>query len=270
MNKLTFATGGHPLALDDLDFLQDAMLQGFTALSNRDAILIGFRINLVGSGPFAFYELTQGYCMLGGELYYFPGDIGWSAYTNPVIVPVEAIDTGAGKSPVAYADASSQNVHKIRQVELQESAAQPVKYAIADLDVYGDPWHRVGDAADIAGGYIVSTNYGDASDYTYGTSYESLQFRKVGSMLELKGAMQTSSWVNGQVAFTLPSVANHINYRPAKFRPFLAPATVGGDGICDNTQMVSFGADGFVTVTEGSYAGTGIIRIHINTLIQLS
>ncbi|MBI1228232.1 MAG: hypothetical protein GC192_23565 [Bacteroidetes bacterium] len=273
MNKLDISsgsnTGGLPLALNDIVFLQDAFRDSFKALSKENAILSGCRISVIGSGAFGALMIGSGYLMLGGEIYYFEGDNLWGSYSDPVFVVLEYTYTNTGYSPVSFADGSSQDIHKIRKAVIQEYASQPAYYRIKDLFDYGDSWHRVGDASDIIGGYNGSSAFGDGATYTFGSDTKNLSIRKSGEYLELRGAMETNAFSNNQVAFTLPVVAGHNSYRPLYNCSFMVPAASSGSGYPDKMMMITVFNNGQVMVHKGDYTGSGTLRFHINVRIPL-
>ncbi|MDT8337182.1 MAG: hypothetical protein RQ856_05065 [Candidatus Izemoplasmatales bacterium] len=76
MNKLiTTSNGGFPIELDDLRFSDNAYRDGFKALVspfadvNNDALILS---GMVRSQQGQLINYTEGYCMLFGEIMYFP------------------------------------------------------------------------------------------------------------------------------------------------------------------------------------------------------
>jgi hypothetical protein len=129
MNRTRFElTGGFPLTLDDLDFFQQAMRDGF-----RDVLAQwGTRIRLWGSeltwvpgsftgglaGP-GTWTVTEGAVYREGEVLYVPASTG-QQNNGPVLNIVPDI-TYPPDNPVAFNDASLNNVNEIRRARVQNA-----------------------------------------------------------------------------------------------------------------------------------------------------
>lgn len=267
MNKIDFKTGGHRVGLEDMKYIYDLLKEAFqgVSLGVQNAILSGCRQSFA-SGT---YTVTAGFMSLNGEIYYFPGQT-YSGLSSPCYVPYESVDTGAGLSPVSYADLTSQDVHFKRRVRIEEFVAQPEKYYPKDLYDYGDSFHLVANIADIVGGYAGSSIWGDPSGTMLSAGHEALKIRKVGRYIELVGAIQCSAFDDETRVFVLPTITNHNEYKPSKRRSLVVSAiTSDGTGYPDEIMNVDFRTNGDVFVGKGTYTLTGALALVFNHRIEL-
>lgn len=150
MNKLEFQTGGHPLHLDDIQFLQTAVLeaiQGLASIYGSDFRVTGALLD--NSGPNASW--TSGYVVIGGEVYEVEAGNKTGVFTTPVFTPIETI---SDPSPVLYADGQLKNVHKFRKATVEEDTGQSIKAAVTGIAVAYDSasiaisnWPQVGSSS---------------------------------------------------------------------------------------------------------------------------
>lgn len=137
MNNLGLQAGGHRLYKEDFDFLQAALVEAITGLGSAfgtNCILSGCQLSIDGAGP--GWLLTQGYVVLGGEIFKVEPATYASEPTVPVWVLVESNDA---IDPILYADGSSYNVHNIRKATVEHFTGQPTisGYTTARID-YGN------------------------------------------------------------------------------------------------------------------------------------
>lgn len=263
MNKLNFNTGGHPLALDDLDFLQNALRGAIGAIANENAILTGLRLTSPSAG---ILDLSAGFVSIGGEVYEFAGEPFYQSFTDPVLVPYEATDTTLGLSPVVYNDSSNQDVHKKRMVRVEELASQSVKYRVSELADYADVWHEVNDTADIVGGFKAGTIWTTVG----GTSLDELKVRKRGRYIEMTGAIKTTAFVDNDIVCVLPSVSKHNSYRPSKDHIFPVSAVDNNaSGLPNHTSHLFIESNGNVRICKGTYTGSTDLTVAIDVRFEL-
>lgn len=119
MNKLeTSLLGGHPLTLDDFTFLQEAVHDGFKALSNilsdpnnpslePSYIIKGCEKTLQSAG---IWQINAGYIVISGEVCYVPQHtVSFSDEADPLYWIIE--QSAVAPSPVEYRDLQLQEVH---------------------------------------------------------------------------------------------------------------------------------------------------------------
>ena len=229
MNKFNIPnpTGGYKLTRRDLNFIYDALKEGMSgaAYGLRNAILFGCRLTNGADNASSTSTYSEGFVAINGEIYYFPGQT-WnnSTITDACFVPVETV---ISPSPKTSIDASVKNVHFQRRVQIQQYAAQTVKFRHKELFDYGDNWKTVINPGGIT--TVYDTVYNASTDWLgfSDSDFETLKFRKNGPYLELKGLCRCETWADTETLFTLPNWAENISFRPLKGSVLVVPARSG-------------------------------------------
>jgi hypothetical protein len=265
-----------------LNAIYDYLASGIKGLAHREsAIITGVRPALVvGAG------ITQGYGVLKGEPYWVEAQT-WdpNVITNPVLVPVESVRS---PSPKTSADGSSKNVHFTRYAEIQQSAAQPVKYRVRDLADYGFEWYTVYDNGELPIMNFLDVQYDGSGGWNKiggtleGLGYRNLKLRKRSKYLELQGCCYQSIISKGTKLFTLPSPAVKFGtptLRPYKEQVVMIPLSkispTAGPGnpppVIESKHwaIVSFKTNGDVVLEEASLSTSDSCMLHFNHSIPL-
>lgn len=119
MNKFdTTQSGGHPLTLNDFDFIQKSWIEGFKCLSNilqlpsdeglePSYIIAGCEKTNPSAG---LWQISEGFVVVKGELCYVPQhNVSFSNINDPLYWLVE--QTIVEPSPVQYKDFNVKDVH---------------------------------------------------------------------------------------------------------------------------------------------------------------
>lgn len=263
MNKIEIGLGGHRWSANDFNYVNNAFAGAIGALAFENAILKGLRMTSPTPG---ILDLSAGFVAINGEVYEFFGEPYYQNFTNPVLVPYQVNDTATGLSPRTYVDASIQNPHKKRAVKIEESASQPVKFAISELADYADDWHQVSDTADIVGGFKSGSVW---TVYSAGSAHDQLRIRKVGRYVELIGAIQTNAFTDNSIVFTLPEVPKHNSYRPSNAHAFVVSGNDLTGSWPNNYCGLFVQQNGSVVINKGSYGGSSDLLIDINVRFKL-
>lgn len=232
MKKITTTeTGGHPLTLDDIGFLQDAQAEIISAIcegisgnnSTTPIIFKGAEITPNGSN----FDISEGWIEVLGEVFYVPNQFNIPLPSGLSAAKLYFVEVNISPSPVVYADSSVKNVHKRRQMQLTDGATSTggvltvgynylVRYErLLASRLKQEDWREVG----LSGNGSYNGSWSGNSSY----NNEKVFFRKdISNKYEIKGAASIGAWASSDVVLTLPSEA-----RPSKKRGFAVPYNLG-------------------------------------------
>ncbi len=132
MNKFKAFLGGHPMSVDDLEYIQTSIFDVFKGVlapwqfGGSDPVILG---GLVGSIVGSNTVFTAGYIAVNGEIYYVPPATVVTA-TAKVIDISETIDPAGD---VIYEDLQARSTFIVRQGVLKNLAGGPNEIDLADF-----------------------------------------------------------------------------------------------------------------------------------------
>lgn len=133
MNKLDLSfLGGHPITLDDLEFLQNALTEGIKGaispfqFGGSDPVILA---GIIGTISGLNTNFTAGFIVVNGEVYYVPAATVVTA--SPICIDIaETIDTAGD---VTYEDLATHSTYLVRKGLLKNTAGSPTEIDIADF-----------------------------------------------------------------------------------------------------------------------------------------
>lgn len=224
MHKINWNnTGGHPLRMDDLDFMQESAIDAVNGIISALQTAGQNHFILSGCKQQANFDVTSGWIVLNGELRKFNGYTAPPyALPYPSFYAFAANDYYDTNLTVTYKDQSQKDIYNYRSAQVVVlSSPDANKPAVGSLQRWDDPWHEVGTTNEPALG-AGWTNGGQTS------TISNAAFRKdINGEVILKGGVShlvSSSPLTA--AFTLPS-----SYRPQNdiFLPLVGKDTGTGN-----------------------------------------
>lgn len=203
MKKLDIALGGHPLAGDDLLFLQSSITEGLTALAaglgGSLFIISGVEIT-VAAGTITW---TAGWMYINGEICQVDSGSATLASNNTFTI-VQTYDSAGN---VVYEDLTTKDTYLIRKATISGTAGGANVYTNA---------RRL-------------SNYNDRSGTTLLGSWAApgaapVVYKDITGATRFTGAVQATSYSSGtdSIITTLAT-----QYRPDTLRRVIAPALIG-------------------------------------------
>lgn len=130
-----------PFTGKSLDFLQEALYQGFRAICDRiitDSYDSTKAYILYGVLPYGTNQYSSGFIYYSGEIYYTTGKSTITAFVN---IPVMTITTtnDLTADPVTFTDGVSRNVHNVRRIVMSDAVSGSGTFDLANA-IYLNTW----------------------------------------------------------------------------------------------------------------------------------
>lgn len=261
MNRLNLTfLGGDPLTLDDLEFLQNALIETLTGVASvfqngtLDPIIVS-GINFVTSG--SNYIVSNGYIIYNKEFYYVEGGT-FPTSTVFCIDIAEAYDSAGNQT---FEDLTVNQTWIIRRGKVKGITGGPGEIDIADFISLKQAYQSLGI---LFSEETLWTNLGLQTTWlSYGGSFGTPRYRKdkIGHV-ELDCSVKNVDTSNGSLIAQLP-----VGFRPLYKKYFAVAAYVNGiNRIC----QISIDGTGNIIYAEPtpsdniSYLSLSGIRFPIN------
>ena len=256
MDKLELGyQGGDPLTLDDLEFMQNALMDGIKGLASvwqfggLDPIIIS---GIVGTVSGLNTTWTSGYIVVNSEVYYVPA--ATTVTIGTCIDISETIDTNGDET---FENLIVNSTYKVRRGVLKNMVGGPNEIDIADFISLMDRLVSLGCVKNQAVGWVnvpsFSSSWGNGGSITTGVC----RYRKnqIGSVELCGGAKIATSTGATEIVFTLP-----VGYRPIEQKVFNC---IGRDGANYNALLrIVITTSGSVVVSGHTSGNTVEVYLH--------